>query len=140
MEFGNLDGGLCANLGEIFNPLTEPPNRYGKVNPYVDPTRGFLEHWVGSADGEYNDSQDLEQNLAGPDTLIGRSFVLKYTEEVEDEDVITTVGCCVIGRDAVPEPKAPAYDPWRQPYGGYGGRGYGKHPRHNPYNNYYGGW
>lgn len=121
-EFGNLTDD-CANAGDVFNPMApEPQPKYVQdywgrwiQDGYEEPEEiegtgpGEIDIVTSSAEGTVDASQDeLEQNLAGKQSLIGRSIVL-----VEKDDDVP-LGCCVIGRDvyrmSAPEPEGPKDD------------------------------
>ncbi len=95
--------GNCAAPGDEFNPLKEV-DQYGNPNPYQDPTRGRIAAKT-APDGEtstmlYNFQKEdaVLQNLAGPDSLIGRSLTVVSADELNGPQTY----CCVIGRNAPP--------------------------------------
>jgi len=95
-EFGNILSD-CSMAGDQFNPLAPEPFTYyswGRlmtVTPESD-GRGEIESFTSDASGdvEMNDVE-LQQNLSGEDTLIGRGIVLY---EKDDDKAIM---CGVIG-------------------------------------------
>ena len=77
--------------GPEFNPLTEK-DRYGEVNPYQDPARGRFVDVTADSEGEIElKLTDLEQNLAGEQSILGRSLTV-----ISDADG-EVLGCCTIG-------------------------------------------
>ena len=81
-------------------------DKYGNVNPFQDPSRGRLDVLVGDDDGEINldGTVMLLQNLAGRNSLIGRSITLF---EEDGEGGFDILGCCVIARDQAPVVEQP---------------------------------
>ena len=65
----------CANVGGVFNPLAEKDSM-GRPNPYQDPSRGTIPDITMNSDGNFGPavSKDLLINLAGKDSVIGRSI------------------------------------------------------------------
>ena len=113
-ELGVLTGEMaCDSVGDEFNPLAEF-DKYGRPNPYQDPARGRINSGaLPMADGDGNiiieASKDniIMQNLAGKDSLLGRSISVSDANSGE-------ANCCVIALDAIPEqyqpqPVAPKY-------------------------------
>ena len=131
-EKGRL-GASCdaADTGDEFNPLFET-DKYGNPNPFQDPSRGRLTLPVSDASGDItlDGSTTVMQNLAGEDSLIGRSLTLKSADG-------TPIGCCVIARDMAPEVEAPpAPEPTHHHHQQYYPSYYYGH--YQP--NYYNGW
>lgn len=101
-------GDDCADVGSEFNPLKEV--KKGIANPYQDPARGRIDDITATVDGTFSGAQDkLLQNLAGPDSLIGRSLLLSTTVTEVDPDAGVNIereetrACCVIALDDAPE-------------------------------------
>ena len=137
-KFGVL-GESCEYIGPDYNPLFEVDS-WGRPNPYQDPSRGRIPDItasdLGVVDGELVDN--IQQNLAGYESLIGRSIVIS----IDGEDAPRA--CCTVGR--APNPNAPpkvepqpAYHPGQgHYYGGYQGgypqsRGYQAGPQYGGY-------
>ena len=85
-----------AQIGEEYNPLKEV-NKYGIENPFADPTRGRIADLVSADDGSVTVSDPLFvlQNLAGKQSLIGRSLTLTNS-------VSGSTDCCIIALEAPP--------------------------------------
>ena len=94
------DGATCDQVGDEFNPLAEI-DKYGQQNPYQDPARGTINAGSLTADAsgivtiEASKDNVILQNLAGKDSLIGRSI------SITDAAAANT-DCCVIALDALP--------------------------------------
>lgn len=122
-ELGRLgiEDDRCSeeNTGAEFNPLNEV-DRHGNPNPYQDPARGRIVLTEPDASNEvvFEGTTKLLQNLAGYNSLIGRSMTL-FDTTGEGE---SAVDCCTIGLMAGPEPAEPQHS---HNYGGYypGSRG-----------------
>ena len=99
------DGTTCDMVGDEFNPLAEI-DKYGNPNPYQDPARGTINSGALTLDAtgaltlEASKDSVILQNLAGKDSLIGRSISLV--------DGATSADCCVIALDALPVQYQPA--------------------------------
>ena len=102
-EYGKLQrtggGGMCEAGGLEFNPLTEV-DKNGRVNPYQDPARGRIDDITADDTGLAVFLQkDLLQNIDGKEGILGR--LLTISSKIND--VVTTVDCCIIGLDEIPE-------------------------------------
>lgn len=94
-------GAACDETGEEFNPLFET-DKYGNPNPFQDPSRGRLTIPDSDANGDITiDTTKLMQNLAGHDSILGRSMTLKAADD-------SVLGCCVIALDMAPMVEEPA--------------------------------
>jgi hypothetical protein len=107
-------GAACATAGtaDEYNPLTEK-DKYGRANPYQDPSRGRLVDLVVTSAGantEYGQNY-LLQNLEGKDSIIGRGITIcELSGTAPNQTCGTTpvvVACCVIARDVTPARYAP---------------------------------
>ena len=108
-EFGDLSevDGACSALGDEFNPFkqeAEEPQwtRWGWSTPAaVDETIGTLDSFTTDVDGQSDFMQQyFLQNLAGDNSLIGKSMAI-----FEKDDTETILDCCIIALDMhrVPE-------------------------------------
>lgn len=126
----------CSASTKEFNPLKET-DRYGRVNPYQDFSRGRLDSFDFVFDTDsYDGIQNyLLQNLAGKNSIVGRSinlYAVPLADVVELDgyptDTPTLVeACCVIALDEtpyrwLPQPHYHAKD--------YGYNNYGHSPSH----------
>jgi len=109
----------CADVGEEFNPMTEK-DKYGRANPFQDPKRGRIDDCVPAATTPFacdTVQPYLLQNLAGDESLIGRSLTV-WLEDSDDTNPMTTypgiaaMACCVLARGPVPV----EYQPKPYPY------------------------
>ena len=102
-----------AQIGEEFNPLKEV-NKYGIENPFADPTRGRIADIVSEADGSVaiTDPLFVLQNLAGKQSLIGRSLTLTNS-------VSGSTDCCIIALEAPPAAYATSSTPAHPPHESY---------------------
>ncbi len=91
-DYGNING-ACEHVGGIFNPLETKKASYGAGFSVKDlDGRGTIPTLSSNVDGICHVSGiELEQNLAGPDSMIGRSLSL-----FEKDDTVP-IACCVIG-------------------------------------------
>ena len=126
-KYGNIDNtdgdstfeGMCPKVGPIFNPLAEYVWWDTIPNPFADPSRGTI-HDVAVVDAEKDDDGNFIwtqgiflQNLAGKNSIIGKSIKFNLTEQGGP----APRGCCVIGED---EPPTATYSHEHQnPQGGY---------------------
>lgn len=101
--YGNTSGN-CANIGKEYNNLREY-DYYGNANPHQDPLRGRAGPMVADQQGEYYGILDLQQNLAGERSIIGRSIGFMNTKDN------SFAGCCTIGREKNPNDPV-EYDNW----------------------------
>ena len=98
------DGATCDNVGDEFNPLAEI-DKYNQPNPFQDPARGTINARELTADGSgditvaASSENIILQNLAGKDSLIGRSITFA--------DVGGNKDCCIIARDILPPQYVP---------------------------------
>lgn len=109
-EFGDLQGDMCSEIGEEFNPLAPEPKKAYKYNEWgfyteymTTPTNedGRIDAIKADAEGKASFRQEkLLQNLSGEDSLLGRAVYLT----MKDNDKIK-LGCCTIGRDIYREPE-----------------------------------
>ncbi len=93
-DYGNING-ACEHVGGIFNPL-ETKRASLATTPYTTVKdlngRGAIPSISSNVDGICHISGiELEQNLAGADSMIGRSLSL-----FEKDDTVP-IACCVIG-------------------------------------------
>ena len=94
-------GDTCTDVGGEFNPLNEI-NQWGQANPHQDPSRGRFEEVAADGQGKVKKEQSaLLQNMAGDESLIGRSMALMTGDET------TPRACCVIARDIDPTAAVP---------------------------------
>ena len=98
-EFGVVTDG-CTRLGDEFNPFADanrdPYQSYyqGWSGPSIWDNIGTIDNITSDNSGNASIRQNsLEQDLAGDDSLIGRSIALYE----KDDD--TVLGCCVIAVD-----------------------------------------
>ena len=108
-EFGDIQGDLCSEIGEEFNPLAPEPKKTYKMNEWgfwdefmTNPTNedGRIDAIEANSDGKVSFRQEeLLQNLSGEDSLLGRGLYLS----MKDSDI--KLGCCTIGRDIYREPE-----------------------------------
>ncbi len=91
-DYGNING-ACEHVGGIFNPLETKKASYGAGFSVKSlDGRGTIPSISSNVDGICHISGiELEQNLAGPDSMIGRSLSL-----FEKDDTVP-IACCVIG-------------------------------------------
>lgn len=75
-------GDDCSQGSQEFNPLHEA-DAHGNPNPYQDPSRGRLELVKTDSDGAADVMQEeVLQNLAGHNSLLGRSLTVEKRFEV----------------------------------------------------------
>ena len=129
-KYGNIDNtdegdsfeSVCPKVGPIFNPLAEFIWWDMVLNPFADPSRGTIQDVTVDADGRDEDGffiwtqATFLQNLAGKDSIIGKSIKFNLSQSGTD-----TRGCCVIGEDEPPQaPPTAAYSHSHQhPQGRY---------------------
>ena len=91
-DYGNING-ACEHVGGIFNPLETKKASYGAGFTVKDLAgRGAIPTISSNVEGICHISGiELEQNLAGDDSMIGRSLSL-----FEKDDTVP-IACCVIG-------------------------------------------
>ena len=144
--YGNIGviGDACSvdvsDIGVEFNPLREEKN--GVVNPYADARRGRIDSQTApiAAINAWNWEQtDLLQNLAGPDSIIGRGIIAMYEMTPGSGDFDAEAACCIIRVNSVPAEEPVPSSIWLRPRVSAStghGHHYNAYPSHNSYGNY----
>lgn len=95
---GDTDGEWCPMAGPVFNPLAEFIWWDRVLNPFADPSRGTIADVTNVAADRDDDGNlvwtqsKLLHNLAGKNSIIGKSIKMKLTQDGDD-----VRACCVIG-------------------------------------------
>ena len=103
--------GICSAeaTGPEFNPLTER-NKYGQLNPFQDPSRGRIESCTLEQDPN---NADIRGCGIGKTVADGQEYLLQNVWDLMGRSITvfvvgaggveSSLGCCTIGRDEVPE-------------------------------------
>lgn len=104
-EYGDVSDN-CANVGEEFNPYSGVMNQYDEVDPLSviqDCTKEFADDpssicYVRNPNAleDLDDINWLKQNLAGKNSLLGRSIVFSDNDTVRACCTITEVSAAFL--------------------------------------------